>query len=103
MKKWKKNSNPDEPDIWVYGDGEGEILYRLYELHEEEDLNEVQPKVVFIGDSEMPDPTFDEIKELIESSGISGDDLVLCTVTSNGKNSKSRTMEIRNGKCYWKV
>ena len=103
MGNWRKNTTPDGPDIWIYGDGKGKVLYRMYEIFEEENPDEVLPKVVFIGDSEMPDPTVDEIKALIDSREIFGEDLVLCRVKSDGNTSEHRTMQVRNGKCYWRI
>ena len=103
MENWRKNTTSDGPDIWVYGDGKGKVLYRMYEIFEEENIDGVPPKVVFTGDSEMTDPTIDEIIALIESREIFGDNLVLCRVKSNGNSSERHTMKMKNGKCYWRV
>jgi len=47
MENWRKNTTPDGPDIWVYGDGKGKVLYRMYEIFAEENIDGFPPKVVF--------------------------------------------------------
>ena len=103
MGDWKKKETPEDSLIYEYGDGDGNLLYRLYCVESEDAIDKMVPDALFFGDSVLPDPSVREIKTLIETENMFDSDVVVCSVVERCKDPDCSDIVIENGECYWKI
>ena len=103
MKNWTKNTTAEGPDIFEYGDGNGELLYRLYCLENEDSIEDRTPLILFYGDSVSPNPSLRDIIAFIDRECCFECDVVVCSVSKKSSNPDGEDVLYSNDSCSWKI
>ena len=99
MENWRKKTNNDGSIVFEYG----YLLYRLYCVESEDNIDGMVPQAFFYGDSELPNPSFTAIKTIIKPDSLCGEDVVVCSVVEKCNDPECNDVVIINGQCYWKI
>ena len=91
------------PDIYKYGDGDGELLFRLYCVESDDAMDKLTPDALFYGDSTLQNPSLHDVEVFIDNELGFTCDVVVCSVIKTCSDPNCSEVQFNNGSCVWKV
>ena len=98
-----KSISSDGLIIFKYGDGNGDLLYKLYCIENEEIVDSTVPTALFYGDSLLPNPSITDIEDVATAGCCDMCDVVVCSVKKYCLDQNCQRPAYNIDRCFWKI